>query len=165
MRYSYDSRPYPEEAWLEIIASIGRGPNAWWPSKLPGSVVLRGTALTNVLTNEQIAELSAISVVASPSGSGELSLNTISIGAGSVWVGISGGQPTRVYQIMFTATISDGSIVQWIVKQGITLYQPWNKPQIAPVPGFGDPLVWGAGNSLDFSNPLNSGFIPLIWGF
>jgi hypothetical protein len=92
----------------------------------------------------------SLSLTASPSGAGELTISRLSVdatGLNATWWG-TGGVPGRKYTLMLTGVTVAGRQYVWVFSQ---LCSPtlavWLLPVI-PVPGPGAPITWTANGTL-----------------
>jgi hypothetical protein len=88
--------------------------------------------------------LTGLSLSAAPSGTGELVISALGYGAGIVTFTAAGGQPTRCYTLMLTATRSDGMVSEYLLKIRVDSVQRVDQPQLATSGGFGTPVLWSA---------------------
>ena len=116
-----------------------------WPLKFPGEVIDQTYDVTpQVSVPADITELTA---EIAPSGSGELEATSLTFSGSTLTLRLESGQPTRVYTILFTAAMTDGEEIQWIIIQGVSRTLPTDT---APPPsdvGFGSPIIWSAAQS------------------
>lgn len=106
-----------------------------------------------------------ITVAAAPSGSGELALSDLTVDRNVATVKVSGGVAGRVYSLKAIATGTDSHITEsiWFLPMAVTLMT--DPPTLAPSAGYGVAVEWPYETSLDFSKPLNSGYLVLLGGF
>ena len=86
--------------------------------------------------------LSSLSLVAAPSGTGELTISALAFAAGIVTFTAAAGQPTRCYTLLLTATRSDGKVSDYLFKLRVGNVLVTDQPQVPPAEGFGTAVVW-----------------------
>jgi hypothetical protein len=136
---------------------------SWWPNKPAGATRTYALDISSQI-NLDADLIASASAVAAPSGSGELQTSDLIVSGDTLYLTTSAGQPSRVYSIQFTVTMTDGQIYVFIVYQGVPPGLPGYAIPVPPSPGFGTPVTWIWNASFDFSNPLNSGYIALLAG-
>ena len=104
-----------------------------------------GVRICRVPINPLDAQLlSELSLVAAPSGSGELVISGLAYANEIVTFTAAGGQPTRCYTLLLTATRSDSQVADYLLKIQIDAVLVTDQPQSAPSAGFGTALTWAA---------------------
>ena len=88
--------------------------------------------------------LSSLSLTAAPSGNGELAISALAFAAGIVTFTAAGGQPTRCYTLLLTATRSDSQVSDYLFKIHVEPVLTTDQAQVAPVSGFGTAATWTA---------------------
>jgi hypothetical protein len=116
---------------------VGREP-IWLPSKLPTAI--KGYRHEIDPLDAQV--LSSLSLAAAPSGTGELTISALAFAAGIVTFTAAGGQPTRCYTLLLTATRSDGLVSDYLFKLSVGNVLVTDQPQVLPAAGFGTAVVW-----------------------
>jgi hypothetical protein len=91
------------------------------------------------------ANLQSLTAAAAPSGTGELVLVALSVTGSVLTLDLTGGQPTRTYTVLFTATLRDGETLQWLVRQNVNA--------VLPTDAAADPPSWGFGSAVTWSPP------------
>ena len=86
--------------------------------------------------------LTALSLAAAPSGTGELTISALAFAAGIVTFTAAAGQPTRCYTLLLTATRSDGKVSDYLFKLRVGDVLVTDQPQVPPTAGFGTAAVW-----------------------
>ena len=81
-------------------------------------------------------------LAAAPSGTGELAISALSFASGIVTFTASGGQPSRCYTLLLTATRSDGQVSDYLFKLRVGNVLLTDQPQVPPAAGFGTAVVW-----------------------
>ena len=146
------------------------GPRRQWPIKEPDEYADWTYDATKDITNTRTGAVDPIvsaTLAVRPSGAGEIVPSRLSIDDTGrfITVWFAGGVPGRSYLVNIEVITAGGRTYQ--IPIGIEcdpLFATW---PLAPVPnpGYGTALTWTFGPSLDFANPINSGFIPLFAGF
>jgi len=85
--------------------------------------------------------LSSLSLAAAPSGTGELTISALAFVAGIVTFTLAGGQPTRRYTLLLTATRSDGLVSDYLFKLQVDPVLSTDQAQAATSAGFGAGLT------------------------
>ena len=132
-------------------------PPIFWPQKLPGETRDQIYDVT-----PQISVPAAIQILIAqiaPSGSGELQATAFTFAGSTLTLTEQGGQPARVYTILFSATLADGEIIQWTILQPVAQILPGDTAQPPTSWEFGTPISCVLPTSLDFSKLRNSAFI------
>jgi len=144
------------------FAAVLGSPN-WWPRK-PSGATLNYALDISCAINIEYDIISQVSASCAPSGAGEMTISDLQFQGDILTITTSGGQPGRIYSVMFVVTMYDGSIYDFLVYQGIPPGLPGFPVPVAPNPGFGPSIVSAAYASFDFTNVLNSGYIALLAG-
>jgi len=110
----------------------------WLASKLPTAI----KAYRYEIDPLDAQVLSSLSLAAAPSGSGELTISALEFAAGIVTFTAAGGQPTRCYTLLLTATRSDGLVSDNVFKLRIGSVLLTDQPQVPPAAGFGVAIEW-----------------------
>lgn len=139
-------------------------------AKLPDEYLDWTESLKDVLTHPHTGEvdpLVSLSLSIKPSGTGEIQLSRLTVDPTGFFVTWweECGVPGRPYLLKLKAVTAAGRKPEWAFSQecsGVFASWPPGPPQN---PDFGTELTWTFGPSLDFANPINSGFIPLFAGF
>lgn len=116
---------------------IGVAP-IWLAPKLPAAV--RQYRYEISLLDAQV--LTGLQLAAAPSGTGELAISALSFASGIVTFTASGGQPSRCYTLLLTATRSDGQVSDYLFKLRVGNVLLTDQPQVPPAAGFGTAVVW-----------------------
>jgi hypothetical protein len=103
--------------------------------------------------------LVAGAVAVAPSGDGELSVASFSMVGRTAFVGVSGGQPRRLYVLNFEVTDVEGEIFDYPVLLDVMAVYPDDYPQSVVSPGPGSPVPWTFAHALNFSDPRNSMYL------
>jgi hypothetical protein len=137
----------------------------WFPFKAAATEVNQTFSLLTVLTALQAANIATLSAEVAPSGSGELTLNamTVDLFANTLTLEVSGGQSTRIYSILFIAALQDGETIEWIIYQGIAPGLCGYPVPVPPNPGYGAALVWTAPTNLFANGRILSLTNPYGW--
>jgi hypothetical protein len=132
--------------------------------KLPSAVMASTISLVDVISPAGAYPVSA-TIACAPSGSGEMTISGFAVEEGdSFVVTTSGGQPGRVYTLLFNGVMSDGQTLALVLTQQVTPVRDWDQATEPPSWGFGTAQSWDFLPTLDFSNLANSGYIALISG-
>jgi hypothetical protein len=151
-------------AWSSSRTALAaRVAPSWWPQKT-ATASLDYTLDLALIINPSEDFFQYISVAVAPSGIGELDVTNLIVDGTLLTVTLSNGQPTRVYTLDFTTTMSDGRVFDFLVYIGVQRGLPGYVIAFPPDPGYGSPVTWHWPPALDFSNPLNSGCAGLIGG-
>ncbi len=110
----------------------------WLASKLPTAI--KGYRQEIDPLDAQV--LSSLSLAAAPSGTGELTISALAFAAGIVTFTLAGGQPTRTYALLLTATRSDGLVSDYLFKLRVDSVLVTDQPQVPPATGLGTAVVW-----------------------
>ncbi len=110
----------------------------WLASKLPTAI--KGYRYEIDPLDAQV--LSSLSLAAAPSGTGELTISALAFAAGIVTFTLAGGQPTRTYALLLTATRSDGLVSDYLFKLRVDSVLVTDQPQVPPATGLGTAVVW-----------------------
>jgi hypothetical protein len=132
-------------------------PPSFWPQKLPGETLKQTYNVTPQVSAP--ASIQALTAQIAPSGSGELEPTAFSLSGSTLSLTLEGGQPSRVYTILFSATLSDGEVIQWTILQPVAQILAGDKPQAPMSWEFGTPITCVLPTSLNFSQLRNSAFI------
>lgn len=149
---------------MTYVCVIAPGAPNWWPAKLPGAVLDYSLDIGAAIDPETDF-IASVSLAVAPSGSGEMQPSNLTVSGLVITATMSGGQPTRVYSVRIIVTMTDGQAFEFLVEQGVRALLSTDVPQIAPVPGFGAPIVWTYLPSMDFTNLRNSAYLACIAGF
>jgi len=110
----------------------------WLPSKLPTAI--KGYRYEIDPLDAQV--LGSLSLSAAPSGTGELAISALAFAAEIVTFTAAGGQPTRCYTLLLTATRSDGKVSDYLFKLRVGNVLVTDQPQVPPAAGLGTAVVW-----------------------
>jgi len=116
---------------------VGREP-IWLAPKLPTAV----KGYRHELNPLDAQVLTALSLAAAPSGTGELAISGLGYGSEIVTFTLASGQPTRCYTLLLTATRSDALVSEYLFKVRIDPVLVTDQPQAAPSARFGTAAVW-----------------------
>ena len=86
--------------------------------------------------------LTALTLAAAPSGTGELVISELGYGAGIVTFTAAGGQPARCYTLLLSGSRSDGMVSEYLLKLRVDPVLITDLAQITTSMGFGSALVW-----------------------
>jgi hypothetical protein len=125
----------------------------WWPNKLPGATLDYSLDISAAI-NPEIDIISTVTAACAPSGSGEMVLSNLYAATDVLTLTCSGGVPTRVYSILFTVTMYDGRIFDFLVYQGIPPALRGYPIPVPPSPGFGPPITWNNTTAFFGISPL-----------
>lgn len=114
----------------------------WWPEKLPGTSINQTFDTTLLPDPIHPSQIQSLSAQIAPSGAGELQADFLGLYGSEITLLESGGQPGRVYRIMFTATLVNNETVQWIIHQAVAFISPFTLVPPPPVPGYGTEINW-----------------------
>lgn len=131
----------------------------WWPVKLPGATAIQTFDVSTLPMPLAPGQITALTAQIAPSGAGELSGASLSLTGTTISLTESSGVGGRVYSILFTATLTDDEVVQWIIQQGVGLIPPPNIIPPPPDPGFGAEIVWMPTSNTVASTTLTSGIV------
>jgi hypothetical protein len=112
----------------------------WLEPKLPATTRLYQHRISPL--DEQV--LTGLTLAAAPSGTGELVISALGYGAGTVTFKAAGGQPTRCYTLLLSATRSDGMVSEYLLKIRVGPVLNTDQAQVAPSAGFGARVTWSA---------------------
>lgn len=110
----------------------------WLRPKLAGAV----TSYRHRISEVDEALLTGLTLAAAPSGTGELVISALGYGAGTVTFTATGGQPTRCYTLLLSATRSDGVVSECLLKLKVGFVLMTDQAQAVPSAGFGTALTW-----------------------
>jgi hypothetical protein len=114
--------------------------------------------------NPEYDIISTVTAACAPSGAGEMQISNLQFAGDVLTLTTSGGQPGRIYTVMFIVTMFDGRVFEFLVYQGVPPGLPGYLVPVPPSPGFGQAITTVSYASFDFTNPLNSGYISLLAG-
>lgn len=139
-------------------------------AKMPDSYLDWTMDVRDVLTNRftgAVDPLVSLSLSIKPSGTGEIQLSRLSVddtGFLVTWWE-AGGVSGRPYLLKLQGVTEAGREPEWVFSQTCSGVFSTGFPPAPPCAGFGTPITWTFGPSLDFANPINSGYIALLAGF
>ncbi len=88
--------------------------------------------------------LTGLSLAVAPSGTGELVISALGYGAGIVTFIAAGGQPTRCYTLLLSASRSDGTVAEYLLKIRVDPVLINDQAQAVYSTGFGTAAIWHA---------------------
>lgn len=139
------------------------GVPSWWPRKRQGQTLTYALDISAEI-NTETDVIQTVEAMIAPSGAGEEQGANLDVSGDVLTLTLSAGQPTRIYTILFTVTMVDANVYQFLVYQGIPPGLPGYPVQPPPNPGYGTALTWVAPPGFDFRNPNNSGYIGILGG-
>lgn len=104
-----------------------------------------------------------VSVAASPSGSGELTLASLGVGRNLASLTFSGGVPGRVYTVAAVAYDAEGNAYQTLFFVPIFRALGIDPPPEPPLDDFGSSIIWGSVVT-QFTPAIPSGNLTLVAG-
>lgn len=131
-----------DAAWGDDCVVTATTTPLWFTPKLPGETVDRTFDVATLPTPLAAGDIAILGAQIAPSGDGEMAAITLTLVGTTITLGETSGEPGRVYAILFTATLQDTQIVQWIVNQGVSPIPPPDDIPPPPVPGFGTEITW-----------------------
>lgn len=114
----------------------------WFPAKLPGATTDQVFDISALIPPVDATQIETLSAQIAPSGTGELSATALVVADAELTITLTGGVPTRVYAILFTAALTGGEVAQWIIYQGVPPDLVTDHAGPALDPGFGTPVTW-----------------------
>jgi hypothetical protein len=127
-------------------------------AKYPDTILDYTVDIPDAIDREQDF-IASVTAAASPSGDGELVLSGLSVADLGLTLTTSAGQPGRVYTIKFIVAMLNGRVFPFVVSQLVSPVLPTDQPQAVPSFEFGATIIWNFAQSLDFSDPRNSGYL------
>lgn len=112
----------------------------WWPEKLPGTSINRTFDTTDLPDPIHPNQIQSLTAQIAPSGEGELTASFLCLVDSTITLTETSGQPGRVYEILFTATLIDNETIQWIIHQAVAFVPPPLIVPPPPSPGFGSEI-------------------------
>lgn len=114
---------------------------AWFDTHLVGETLSYTLDISaNIVLGTDI--LSTVSAQIAPSGTGEMTATALTVVDDLLTLTVTGGQPTRIHTIRFTAVTTGGRTYQFIVKQMVAATLPTDQAPAAPSEGFGTAVTW-----------------------
>ena len=86
--------------------------------------------------------VSNLSVQIAPSGAGEMVASNLSVNGTLATITVTGGQPTRIYTILFAATMTDGRVYYFVVNQMVAAVFVTDQAPAPPSTGYGSTMTW-----------------------
>jgi len=111
--------------------------------KYPGQSVDYTLDLTDVV-DPVVDLLASVSVMCAPSGSGEMQISDLQVAADALTVTFSGGQPGRIYTILYAASAFNGRVFDCVARMTVDKVRVTDVAQTVPTEDFGTPLIWVA---------------------
>lgn len=139
------------------------GTPSWWPRKRQGQTLTYALDISAEI-NTETDVIQTVTAQIAPSGTGEEQGANPNVTNDIITLTMSGGQPTRIYTILFTVTMVDANVYQFQVYQVIPPGLPGYPVPPPPSPGFGAAATWVAPPGFDFRNANNSGYIGILGG-
>ena len=154
---------WPPSGWFNRGITVDV-PVVMLPARYPDAALDYAVDISNAIDPLTDFPVSA-SVWVAPSGAGEMTIARFTVSGGELVIVPAGGQPGRTYTLKFEVTMIDGRVFPFIAGQRVTALLAADVPQTAPSPEFGSAVSWTFSPSLDFSNPLNTAWLPVLTGF
>ena len=127
-----------------------------WPSKEPGTTRTYSLDLSQDLPGVPLKQVSA---QLSPSGTGEMAINSISVDASMVNLVFAGGVAGRSHLVKIDVTPQGLPVVEYVAFIYIDrAMASWPIPN-PPASGFGAAVTWNFVVSTDYSKPQNIWFM------
>ena len=130
---------------------------AWWPEGQTLSSLDYYADATAWLAGDTLTQ---VGVSAAPSGTGELSVNSVTVSGSIIGpIEMSGGVPGRIYTVAIEIDTAAGRQDLWVIGLLINPILQSFPPVVAPSPEFGTQVVWPSSPptvnyGLFFNNPL-----------
>jgi hypothetical protein len=86
--------------------------------------------------------LTQVAVSAAPSGTGELTVQSVNVVLGVITAWLSGGVPGRTYQVRIDALTNQGRVFEMVVILPIDAQYAIPPIPLPPSSGFSNPVVW-----------------------
>jgi len=127
-----------------LVYGSSASPYLQWPLAEPDDDLDYGVNLASILSSQSDTAVT-IAVSASPSGAGELMLPQLYADGDLVVVWLSGGVPSRVYQVRVDVMTVNGREYSIIPKLAISADTAVLPVPLPPSPGFGTTITWTSG--------------------
>lgn len=114
----------------------------WYAAKNPLEALTWSETITPYVLPTEII-LTASAQIA-PSGSGEMQATSLTVSGQTLFLGLSGGQPTRIYTVQFVVQMTDGGVYQPIAQIACLPVLPTDRAPPPPDPGFGPAIIWSS---------------------
>lgn len=113
----------------------------WWTEKAPYDTHVWSEVITPFVGSSTEVVAQVLASVA-PCGAGELAITAIGVSGQTISLTLTSGQPRRIYTIQFLVTMSNGQVYDMTLNIRVRPLQWADQPQVAPVSGFGTPVIW-----------------------
>lgn len=115
----------------------------WWPAKYKGETRDFSLDISHAI-DPNADRFETVTAACAPSGDGELVLSNLFAVGFVITLTTSVGQPTRIYDILLTITMTNNRIYEFLVNQAIPQAGPSFQVPMSPNPGFGPAIIWTA---------------------
>ena len=146
---------------VPYIAKATPNTPIWWPAKYKGESRDFSLDISRSIDSKSDV-FKMVTVACAPSGDGELVLSNLFAVGAIITLTTSVGQPTRIYDILLTITMTNNRIYEFLVNQAIPQSEPSFQVPMSPNPGFGPEIVWTADQDMVAvygQSEYNAGFV------
>jgi hypothetical protein len=133
-------------------------PMLQWPVGQVGDVEVDYSIDTTAAIQDVLGFITSVSVSAAPSGSGEITLNSVTVSGDVITVYTTGGAPGRAYTFQIDVGLSDGTTFAIPVSLFIASSLGLGVSDAAPSEGFGPEVTWMSSNNVA-SPALETGLV------
>jgi hypothetical protein len=114
-----------------------------WPRQQPGNVnVDYSIRLSDYLVCAPGSVVQSAAISNAPSGTGEISISSLSVGGGLITALLTGGVPGRSYTFKLDVTLNTSQVLEFIIQLFVSSAIGIGIQQLAPSEGFSTPVTW-----------------------